>query len=72
MSKNTLLKKIRSIQLSALLLALHLDVFPDDNQAQEDFKKASDKLDHLFVKYEKKFGPLAKLGSSYLEDFDIF
>lgn len=68
MYANELLNNIRKYQFYALELNLFLDNFPDNEQANEDYKIVSCKLRALMNEYEKDYGPLTNFGSASVEN----
>lgn len=66
------LKNIMVYQFCAVDLNLFLDIFPDDKNATEDYKRVSCKLNSLVHDFEKEHGPLTNFGSSYIENPDAW
>lgn len=68
MKSSDLMNNIQKLQFAAVELNLYLDNFPKDENATEDYKKISKKLDKLINEYESKYGPIRNFGDAYLED----
>ena len=67
-AQENLMESIRIYMFCAVDLNLYLDNFPDDENATEDYKRVSLKLNEFMQKYEKNYGPLCNFGFSYEEN----
>lgn len=56
--REKLLLKIQMLTFSSLDLGLYLDIYPDDKEVLEKFKKYNNELDSLTKEYERIYGPL--------------
>lgn len=57
-NKETLLKKLMSLDFATHDLALYLDTHPNDRRALEKHGKFASEYNELKKLYEEKFGPL--------------
>ena len=65
MSRYNLLNTIKKYQFYTIDLNLYLDNFPYDEEAIEDYKLISKKLNSLIYEYECKYGPLTNFGTAF-------
>ena len=57
-ARDALLKKIQSLSFAKTESELYLDVYPDNREALEYYKKILPELDAAMVEYQSKYAPL--------------
>ncbi len=67
--KDELLLKIQELTFKVLDLGLYLDVFSNDNEIYDEFKKAVIDLKKYKLMYEKNYGPLLLCETEYYNNY---